>query len=94
MQLELQVGPELFRFETFSRWVSKAPGWFKRAGYTQHQYVCIDAAGRICTSGNQFMRADMEGTFPIVVYLIDNDQLPGGDTKTRYSNNYKRWKRK
>jgi hypothetical protein len=79
-----QLGDELFRFESFSKWVNKAQSWFRSAGFTRDQFVCIDAAGRICKCGNQFMRAEVEETYPITVYLIDNDQLPGGATKTRY----------
>lgn len=73
-KLEISVGKELFRFHSFSNWVNKARGWFEAAGFRSHQYVCIDAAGRICTSGQEFNRAKKENKYPIVVYLIDDEQ--------------------
>lgn len=67
--VRLSVGPELFRFSSFSNWVNKARGWFR--GVPAGSWVCIDQRGRICNSGKEFMRADREGAFPVVVYLID-----------------------
>jgi hypothetical protein len=67
--VRLSVGPELFRFSSFSNWVNKAKGWFR--GVPAGSWVCIDQRGRICNSGKEFMRADREGAFPVVVYSID-----------------------
>lgn len=67
--VQVTLGEELFRFSQYSRWVNKAAGWFRRLE-PGTQYVCIDSKGRICQTGKQFIRADNEGTFPIVVYSI------------------------
>lgn len=67
--VRVRVGPELFRFSSFSNWVNKARGWFR--GVPAGSWVCIDQRGRICNSGKEFMRADREHAFPVVVYLID-----------------------
>jgi hypothetical protein len=67
--VRLQLGPELFRFTSFPNWVNKARDWFR--GIPAGSWVCIDQRGRICNSGKEFMRADREDTFPVVVYLID-----------------------
>lgn len=67
--VRLQLGPELFRFSSFPNWVNKAKSWFR--GVPAGSWVCIDQRGRICNSGKEFMRADREGTFPVVVYSID-----------------------
>jgi hypothetical protein len=68
-KVRLQVGPELFRFSSHANWVNKASSWFR--GVRAGSWVCIDQRGRICNSGKEFMRADKENAFPIVVYLID-----------------------
>jgi hypothetical protein len=72
MKLEITVGPEMFRFTSESEWVCKAHSWFRNARLTDRgKHVCIDAAGRICMKGAEFMRAERDGTYPIIVYLID-----------------------
>jgi hypothetical protein len=84
MSVPIQLGPEAFRFDSFEHWVNKAQSWFAsripdraRLG---RRYLCIDAAGRVCMIGADFMRARDEGTFPVVVYLIDSTpsvKVPG-----------------
>lgn len=69
--MEIETGPEMFRFNSFDQWVNKAQGWFKSAGVGSSQYVCIDATGRICGMGKQFMSARDRGAFPVVVYHIE-----------------------
>lgn len=55
------TGEPVFRqFRDFTHWVNKAPTWV-RGG------ICIDAAGRQCAIGSDFMRARDEGTFPITI---------------------------
>lgn len=67
----IAVGREMFRFNSFQQWVNKAQSWFKRAGVPSSQFVCIDATGRICGMGKQFMSARDRGAFPVIVYDID-----------------------
>ena len=71
-QLTINVGELLFEFETFGEWVNKATVKFERCGYRGSQTICVDAHGRICTLGKQFMLARDEEAFPIKVYAILN----------------------
>jgi hypothetical protein len=66
--VRVQLGPELFRFSSFMNWVNKARGWLRDV--PRGSYVCIDQRGRICNGGKEFMRADREHAFPVVVYMI------------------------
>lgn len=67
--MEVNLGEELFRFDSFSRWVDTAATLFRRHGLKHgYGYVCVDASARICQTGREFTRARDEGTFPIVVY--------------------------
>lgn len=70
-QVVVALGRELFRFQSFEQWVNKARSWFKCAGVSSTQFVCIDATGRICGMGKQFMSARDRDAFPIVVYHIE-----------------------
>ncbi|WP_126975553.1 phage Gp37/Gp68 family protein [Frigidibacter oleivorans] len=55
------TGEQVFRtFPDFQTWINKAPTWVNGG-------VCLDAAGRHCTRGADFMRARDEGTFPVTV---------------------------
>ena len=69
--MNIELGPEIFRFTSFLDWVNHAQSRFKRAGVGASQYVCIDATGRICGMGKQFMSARDRGAFPVVVYHIE-----------------------
>jgi hypothetical protein len=82
-RITVEVGPELFRFETFQQWVNKATSWFRRAGVTSLDVLCVDARGRICTHGKSFMRADKDGAFPVIVYLAANDLVVEGAAQRR-----------
>lgn len=77
-QLTVQLGQELFRFDSNAHWVQKAKGWFDAARAQHHlhrdDYVCIDATGRICRVGGDFIRAEQQGTYPIVAYVVDPDK--------------------
>ena len=67
-EITVVLGEKLFEFPSLLKWEQKATGWFKSTGIMQSEMICIDAAGRICTCGRDFMRADKEGTYPIAVY--------------------------
>ena len=71
VQIKLNVGPELFRFESRHAWIHMAPRCFEKLGATTWDTICIDAAGRVCNIGKQFSRAEEEGTYPITCYWID-----------------------
>ena len=63
--------PELFRWNSFTEWCNRARRDFIRAGVSGPQTLCVDARGRVCTRGKQFMQAKDDGAFPVIVYLID-----------------------
>lgn len=66
----LSVTRELFRFTSMDDWVNHARDRFQGCGYPSHRTVCIDARGRVCVSGAEFMRADRESAYPVRVFLI------------------------
>ena len=72
----VELGPELFRFISFQDWVNHAQSRFNKACVGASQYVCIDATGRICGMGKQFMSARDRGAFPVVVYHIEPKEQP------------------
>jgi len=62
----VKVGEEAFRFNKFSDWVNGAGSLFEIAELSgKCDLLCVDARGRICLTGKEFMRAR---SFPIVVY--------------------------
>jgi len=67
--LSIVVGEELFAFASFEQWVNKTAGWFRSYRVRSDDTLCVDAVGRICRVGKQFMRARDEGTFPIRVFM-------------------------
>ena len=76
-RLCIEVGTELFRFESKQQWVDKAQGWFRHAVEEQRIYpgdfLCVDARGRLCLRGEHFSRAESDSSYPVVVYAADRD---------------------
>lgn len=69
-QISVNLGEVLFAFESQARWVNKAKSWYATCGVPTHRTLALDAKGRVCVSGREFMRATTEETYPIVVYEI------------------------
>lgn len=69
----VQLGPKLFEFETFNCWVNHAQRAWKAADVSVHHTLCIDAKGRHCYIGRDFMVARDDGTFPVAVHLRRDD---------------------
>lgn len=67
-KVTIQVGPQLFEFESHDNWINTATIKFRYAGVRSKDVLCIDSQGRICTKGLEFNRADLEGAYPIRVY--------------------------
>lgn len=65
----VQLGPKLFEFHSFSNWANHAQTAWKKAGVSVHHTLCIDAKGRHCYIGRDFMIARDEGAFPVSVHL-------------------------
>lgn len=62
------VGEFLFAFRSFNDWVNNAQSRFACYSATARNTICVDAKGRVCLSGKEFMRAHDEDAFPITVY--------------------------
>jgi hypothetical protein len=79
--IEVTVGEFLFEFRSYLQWVNKASSWFVNLGsHSRRQNViCIDAKGRICRTGRDFMRADREKAFPVKAYEAALASEEGGD---------------
>ena len=71
--IAIVTGPLLFEFATHAQWVNKASSWFRSNRVTGQDTICVDAKGRICRIGKQFMRAEKEGTYPIRVFAYENE---------------------
>ena len=67
-KIEISAGKELFRFRNQQDWVNNASTRFPGNGVSAQETLCVDARGRICLTGNEFMRAEREKTYPIRVY--------------------------
>lgn len=66
--IEISVGELAFSFSSKQHWINKAQSWFKNSNLTDGRGICIDAKGRICKTGAEFSRAEVENTYPINVY--------------------------
>lgn len=56
------------QFNTFQDWVNRADMTLTRTSNNNYRFapfICVDAKGRRCWSGEQFMRARDEGAFPV-----------------------------
>lgn len=63
-------------FETFQTWVNKASSWLTRhPRYDGKKFraICVDAKGRRCQIGADFMRARDEDAFPVRWLWPDQD---------------------
>lgn len=69
----LKLGPKLFQFATFGGWVNHAQRAWKEIGVRSDDTLCIDAKGRVCSIGRDFMIARDEGAFPVSVHLKRDD---------------------
>jgi len=74
MRRAIELGPELFRFESLSEWKGLGRNPWIRDGVNIHNAVAIDARGRLCPTGAQFIRAEEEGAYPVVVYSVEPEE--------------------
>ncbi len=72
-KLEVDLGEELFSFSSEQEWINKAQSWFAGCGVPRGHYLAIDAVGRVCIRGAEFMRATRDDTYPITVYMLQGD---------------------
>ena len=62
------LGEELFSFSCFHQWVNKTHSWYRQHDANSNNSLAIDAKGRVCMRGKDFMRARDEESFPVKVY--------------------------
>ncbi len=62
------IGAELFRFTSYSEWVSDSKYIYKGLGVAVSQVIMFDSRFRKCESELDFKRAQDEQAFPIVAY--------------------------
>lgn len=65
----LELGPELFRFESHASWVNHASRAWAKHSIAVNDTLCIDAKGRHCFIGRDFRIAHEDGAFPVTVHL-------------------------
>lgn len=63
--------PQDGEFRSFSEWVDKATLWI--GGMNT---LCVDAKGRACRCGGDFMRARDEGAFPVSYWFGLGSETP------------------
>jgi hypothetical protein len=76
LRTEIHTGPELIRFSSFNDWVNHAKSRYASIHHRRimtEDTVAIDASGRICRYGKQFMSARDRDAMPIIVYHIDTE---------------------
>lgn len=69
-EITVTVKEEVFSFLSFGDWCDDAKAHFAFAGLAGRDVICVDAQGRICRSGKEFMRADREKSFPVRVFRV------------------------
>lgn len=69
--IAIQVKREAFRFTSYQNWVNKASIWYLTyRPLDRKKLIAVDAVGRVCWIGSDFMQARDENALPIVVYEI------------------------
>jgi hypothetical protein len=81
MQVNIDLGPKLFSFDSFNSWVNHASTAWKRAGVRSDDTLCIDQSGRVVRIGGHFMKARDESAFPVDVYLMRTDLQQNAEVK-------------
>jgi hypothetical protein len=68
--IQIDAGEPVFSFRDFDDWCNTARWQFEREGMHSVDALCVDAKGRVCTKGKEFMRARDDGAFPVAVYRV------------------------
>lgn len=69
-RLTIEPGPFLFQFESFEHWCDTAKAQFKAYQHDSTNTICLDAKGRTCFRGADFMQAQGDGAFPVRVFSL------------------------
>lgn len=73
--LRSQIGQELFRFTSYSDWVSDSKFIYKGLGMAISQVVMFDNRFRKCETELDFKRALADNAYPIIAYRTANNKL-------------------
>ena len=74
------LGEKLFEFSSKLDWINKGPRIWRTHQATEGRAISIDAKGRICQCGAEFMRAEKDNAYPVSVYRVQPDSpLNGSD---------------
>jgi len=73
--VEIEIGEEIGRFKSHAEWVNHAP-WVYQAAYNKigsKDVITLDSATprRVMIRGAQFNRAEIELTFPVMIYALE-----------------------
>lgn len=82
--MNIDLGPELFRFDTFKCWVDHARSRFAEAHVDARTAVLVDCHGRICSCGGDMMKARDDEAFPVYAYLYREDALAALETYRKF----------
>lgn len=69
-------GELICEFTSHQQWVNKAASWLGGVSGGGRRYkkkescICIDAHGRVCRIGQDFMRARDENSFPVRAFRL------------------------
>ena len=76
--VRVTLGEKLFAFKSKQDWVNRGPRIWRVHQATDGRAIAIDAKGRICQSGAEFMRAEKDGAYPVTVYRVQPDSPLNG----------------
>ncbi|MFK5950959.1 MAG: hypothetical protein QM500_19580 [Methylococcales bacterium] len=68
-ELKVILGEELFEFSDEQEWINTANMQYSRHEEHKDNTIAIDAEGRVCKRGPQFIRARVEKAYPIKVFV-------------------------
>jgi hypothetical protein len=69
--VNIKIKREIFRFASKQEWINKAQSWFSVCEVNKSNYIAVDATGIICRVGKQFMDAEKNESYPVVVYELE-----------------------
>lgn len=66
--LTIVVGRMLHKFTSHQDWITNARDFYATAGVPMTRMVAVDSKGRVCNIAGDYMRAELDQTFPVCVY--------------------------
>ena len=73
--MNIELGDKLFEFSSEQDWINRAQRAWRCLGLrADEDTVCVDAIGRVCRIGRDFITATKDSAYPISIYLYRNDR--------------------